>query len=144
MTWWVSSFVVVPWWHSCKAIISWTIIFQTNSSGIGVLNIQKKNNSKISVCSCPQFDLFTKTHAMPNVRTLFVALDNRGKITALAVLHEDVYETVFPVNDSFQKLNDVGMFEILEDVDFSHQLFLFLGCHFTIVDFLPCQDLGWI
>lgn len=75
---------------------------------------------------------------MLNVRTLFVALDNRGKITALAVLHEDIDEAVFPVDDSFQKLDDIGVFEVLEDIDFSHQLFLFLGRHFTIVDFLPC------
>lgn len=72
---------------------------------------------------------------------LLVPLDDCSQVSPFTVLHEDVNKTVFAVNDALQELDNVGVLEILEDVDFRHQLLLFLRAHFAIVDFLPCQDL---
>lgn len=47
-----------------------------------------------------------------------VSLDDRSQVSAFAVFHEDVDEAVLSINDTLQKLDNVWMFEIPENVDF--------------------------
>jgi len=83
---------------------------------------------------------------LPGVLVIFLLfppapLDNRSKITTLAVLHDDEDLGGVLVNDAVIVADDVLVTKLTEDINLRDQLDLLLLAHATVVDLLPGQNL---
>ena len=71
-------------------------------------------------------------------------LDERADIAALAVLHYNVDFCGAAINYAIVVFDNVGVVELAEDVDFTHQHLLLLFRHLSIIKLLPnkCFAIG--
>lgn len=77
---------------------------------------------------------------------LFLVFDTAShdllQIPSCTVLHDDVDHLVFLVDKAVVILDNVFVLQFAQNIDFCHNLRLFLLVHLPVVHFLPNKDLA--